>query len=45
MKLIKRICAIISALICLCPAFVQAEAAEFEPYDILANFRWDRLMI
>lgn len=41
MKLIKRICAIISALVCLCPAFALAEPAEFEPYDILANFRWD----
>lgn len=41
MNLIKRICALIAALICLCPAFAQAESAEFEPYDILANFRWD----
>ena len=41
MNIIKRICALSAALICLCPTFAQAESAKPEPYDILGNFRLD----
>ena len=44
MNIIKRICALSAALICLCPTFAQAESAKPEPYDILGNFRVDLLL-
>lgn len=44
MNIIKRICALSAALICLCPTFAQAESSKPEPYDILGNFRVDLLL-
>ena len=43
MNIIKRICALSAALICLCPTFAQAESSKPEPYEILGNFRVDSL--